>query len=119
MDSTAHRTVTVMNSFVFLLRCLTMVPSFLHANSFLSGGGEVTLILRCCSGEGKAEGKGERETGVRDCGDRGSRLTLWAESVLLWPWADGDAGWVKNKRKHPQTGKQWSSWCCLHQFRVL
>lgn len=92
-----------------------MAPSFLHANSFLSGGGEVTLILRCSSGEGKAEGKGDREMGVRDCGDRGSRLTLWAESVLLWPGADCDAGWVKNKKKHPQRGEQWSSWRCLGQ----
>lgn len=86
-----------------------MVPSFLHANSFLSGGGEVTLTLRCSSGEGKAEEKGERERGVRDCGDRGSRLTLCAESVLLWPWADCEAGWIKNKRKRPQRGKQQSS----------
>lgn len=66
-----------------------MAPSFLQANSFLSGGGEVTLILRRSSGEGAAEGKGERVRGVSDCGDRGSRFRLWAESVLLWPCDTG------------------------------
>lgn len=66
IDSTARHTVAVMNSLVSLLSRLTMTPSFLHTNSFLSGGGEVTLILRCSSGEGKAEGKGEGERGVRD-----------------------------------------------------
>lgn len=52
----------------------------------------MTLTLRTCSGEGRADGNGDRESGVRDWGDsgvgegeRGSKLRLWAESVLLWP----------------------------------
>lgn len=48
------------------------------------------MTLRTSSGEGKADGKGDRESGVRHWGDsvvgegeRGSKLRL--ESVLLWP----------------------------------
>lgn len=70
------------------MRCLTIDASDLHTNTLLSRGGDVTLILRTVSGEGKADGKGEMESGVRDWGDSrvgdvGSMLRLWAESVLL------------------------------------
>lgn len=50
---------------------LTIGASDLHTETLLSLVGEVTLNLRTSSGEGKAEGKGERERGVRDWGERG------------------------------------------------
>lgn len=73
---------------------LTIGVSKLHIASFPSKDGDVTLTLRTVSGEGKADGKGDRESGVRDWGDsrvgagegeRGSKLRLCVESVLLWP----------------------------------
>lgn len=62
--------------------------SKLHTETLLSQEGDVTLTLRTCSGDGKADVKGE--SGVKDWGDSGvgeggSKLKLWAESVLLWP----------------------------------
>lgn len=71
-----------------MVRCLTIVASDLHTDTLLSRPGEVTLILRTISGEGKVDGKGEMESGVRDWGDSkvgdgGSMIRLWAESVLL------------------------------------
>lgn len=70
------------------LRSLTIGASDLHAGALLSSTGDVTLILRTSSGEGKADGNGEMERGVRDWGDStvgdgGSKFRLWAESVRL------------------------------------
>lgn len=72
------------------LRSLTSGASDLHTGALLSSVGDVTLILRTSSGDGKAGGKGERERGVRDWGDSrvgdgGSKFRLCAESVRLWP----------------------------------
>lgn len=62
---------------------LTFGDSELHTKDFLSGPGDVTLTLRASSGEGGAGWKG-------DCrgedGEGGSRLRLWVESLLLWPF---------------------------------
>lgn len=78
---------------VFLPECfLTSGASELHTEILLSGVGDVTLILRCSSGDGNVDANGETERGVRDWGDsgiedgeRGSKLRLCAESVLLCP----------------------------------
>lgn len=72
------------------LEILTIGASDLHTETLLSLVGDVTLTLRTASGEGKADEKGERETGVRDwgdsrVGDEGSQDRLCAESVRLWP----------------------------------
>lgn len=48
---------------------LTIGASDLHTDTLLSKVGDVTLILRTSSGEGKADWKGEMESGVRDWGD--------------------------------------------------
>lgn len=74
--------------FSFLLNSLTIGASDLHTETLLSKVGEVTLILRTSSGEGKADGKGEMESGVGDWGDCGSKERLWVESVRLWPLVD-------------------------------
>ena len=70
----------------------TIGVSELHTETLLSRQGDVTLTLRTSSGDGKADGKGDRESGVSDWGDSGvgegervSKLRLWVESVLLWP----------------------------------
>lgn len=80
-----------MRPFLFcVFPSLTIGASDLHTETLLSKEGDVTLILRTSSGEGKADENGEMESGVRDwgdsrVGDRGSKFRLWAESVLLWP----------------------------------
>lgn len=62
-----------------------MGVSELQNDTVLSRLGEVTLILRTSSGEGKAEGKsgGPEKKGEVGSGEGGSRL--WVESVRLWP----------------------------------
>lgn len=67
--------------------------SELHTECLLSSGEDVTLTLRTASGEGNAEGKGDSESGVRDWGEsgveegeRGSKIKLWEESFLRWPF---------------------------------
>lgn len=79
-------------SFLFLfpysLNSLTIGASALHTETLLSQVGEVTLILRTSSGEGKADGRGEMESGVRDWGDCGSKQRLCVESVRLWLLVD-------------------------------
>lgn len=67
-----------------------MGVSELHTESLLSEDIDVTLILRTSSGKGKADRKGDGDSGLRDWGDSrvgegGSKLRLWVESVLLWP----------------------------------
>ena len=57
-------------------------------DKLLSKVGVVTLILRPGSGEGSPEGKGDAERGVveredRGVRERGSKVMLCAESVLL------------------------------------
>lgn len=74
---------------------LTIGVSMLQTESLLSEEKDVTLILRTSSGEGKAGGKGDGESGesgLRDwggsrVGEGGSKLRLCIESVLLWPLA--------------------------------
>lgn len=51
------------------LNSLTIGASDRHTETLLSSLAEVTLTLRTSSGDGKAEGKGERERGVLDWGD--------------------------------------------------
>lgn len=87
--------LVVMKSLCPNLHFLTIGAPELHTETLLSGVGDVTLTLRTSSGDGKADGKGETESWVRDEeGDRGSKL--WVESVLLWPLVRYD---VRMKKK--------------------
>lgn len=77
--------------FFLLLHPPTIGVSELHTET-LPSTGDVTLTLRTSSGEGKADGKGDKERGVRDwgvirVGEGGSKFKLRVESVLLWPLA--------------------------------